>query len=63
MIVGDKQNTASVLNVNGKKINNSREIELLGIVIENELKFKKHVENLRKKLHLNFTLFVEYANF
>ena len=60
MIVGDKQNTPSVLNVNGKKINNSREIEN---VIENELKFKKHVENLRKKLHLNFTLFVEYANF
>ena len=60
MIVGDKQNTPSVLNVNGKKINNSREIEN---VIENELKFKKHVENLRKKLHLNFTLFVEYVNF
>ena len=49
MILGDKQNTPFVLNINGKKINNSREIELLGIVIDNQLKFKKHIENLCKK--------------
>ena len=63
MIVGDKQNTPSVLDVNGKKINNSREIELLEIFIENQLKFRKHVENLWKKLHLSLMLCVEYANF
>ena len=49
MILGDKQNTRFVLNINGKKINNSREIELLGIVIDNQLKFKKYIENLCKK--------------
>ena len=49
MILGDKKNTPFVLNINGKKINNSREIELLGIVIDNQLKFKKHIENLCKK--------------
>ena len=49
MILRDKQNTSLVLNINGKKINNSREIELLGIVIDNQLKFKKHTENLCKK--------------
>ena len=49
MIFGDKQNTSLVLNINGKKINNSREIELLGIVIDYQLKFKKHIENLCKK--------------
>ena len=49
MILGDKQNTPFVLNINGKKINNSREVELLGIVIDNQLKFKKHIENLCKK--------------
>ena len=49
MILGDKQNTSLVLIVNGKKINNSREIELLGIVIDNQLKFKEHIENLCKK--------------
>ena len=49
MILGDKQNTSLVLNINGEKINNSREIELLGIVIDNQLKFKKHIENLCKK--------------
>ena len=31
------------------KNNNSREIELLGVVIDNQLKFKKHIENLCKK--------------
>ena len=30
-------------------MNNSREIELLGIAIDNQLKFKKHIENLCKK--------------
>ena len=50
MVLGDKQDTSSVLNINGKKINNSREIELLGIVIDNLLKFKKHIENQCKKV-------------
>ena len=45
MILGDKQNTLFVLNFNGKKINNSRELELS----DNQLKFKKHIENLCKK--------------
>ena len=49
MILGDKQNTSLVLNINGKKINNSRETELLGIVFDNQLKFKKHIEKLFKK--------------
>ena len=49
MALGDKQNTPSVLNINGKKINKSRKIEFLGIVIDNQLKFKKHIENLCKK--------------
>ena len=59
MILGDKQNTLFVLNFNGKKINNSREIELS----DNQLKFKKHIENYAKKLHLNFMLCKEYVNF
>ena len=49
MILEDKQNTYLVLNINGKKINNSRETELLGIIIDYKLKFKKHIENLSKK--------------
>ena len=49
MILGDKQNTSLVFNINGKKINNSRETELLGIAIDTQLKFKKHIENLCKK--------------
>ena len=49
MILEEKQNTPFALNINGKKINNSREIELLGIAIDNQLKSKKHIENLCKK--------------
>ena len=48
MILGDKQNTFFVENMNGR-INNSREIKLLGIVIYNHLKLKKHIENQCKK--------------
>ena len=49
MIFGDKLNTSFVLNINGKKIKNSREVGLLGIAIDSQLKFKKHFENLCKK--------------
>ena len=56
MILGNKQNTSFVLNVNnigkmenGKTVNNSREVKLLGIAIDNQLKYKKHMENLCKK--------------
>ena len=49
MILGDKQNPPFILNINGKEINNSREIKLLGIAIDNQLKFKKYHENLCKK--------------
>ena len=50
MILRDKQNTSLALNINGKKTKNSREIELLGFVIDNQLKFKKHIDNLCKKV-------------
>ena len=49
LIFDDKQNTSFVLNIDGKKFNNSREIELLEIVIDNKLKSKNHIENLCKK--------------
>ena len=41
MVLGDRQNTPFVLNINEKKFNNSRKIELLRIVIDNQLKFKE----------------------
>ena len=60
MIIGDKQDTSFVLNINGKKVNNSREIELLGIVIDNQLKFNKRIGNICKiasfKLHANMQI-------
>ena len=49
MILGDKQNTYFVLNINGKEINNFREIKLLGIVIDNQLKFKNTLKTYAKE--------------
>ena len=63
MALGDKQNTPSVLNINGKKINKSRKIEFLGIVIDNQLKFKKHIENLCKKASFKLHALPKYVNF
>ena len=37
------------LNVNGKIIPCSNELKLLGITIDNELKFKKHIEDICKR--------------
>ena len=37
------------INVDGKIIPCSNEVKLLGTTIDNELKFKKHIEDLCKK--------------
>ena len=49
MVLDDKQNTSFVVNITRQTISNSREIELLGIVIDKQLKLKGHNENLCKK--------------
>ena len=49
MVLGIKITVPFRLNVNSKIISCSNEIKLLGITIDNELKFKKHIENLCKK--------------
>ena len=49
MVLGVKSIVPFKLNVNGRIIPCSNEVELLGITIDNEFKFKKHTENLCKK--------------
>ena len=49
MVLGLKNIAPFRLNVNGKIIPCSNEAKLLGITIVNELKFKKHLEDLCKK--------------
>ena len=49
MIRGDKKNNTFVLNIHDKEIKNSSEVELLGITIDSQLKFKKHIDNLCRK--------------
>ena len=55
MVLGVKNIAPFSLNVNSKLIPCSNEVKLLGITIDNQLKFKKHIEELCKeasyKLH------------
>ena len=45
MTLGDIQKLSFVLNIDGKKIYSFSEVELVGIVIDNRLKFKTHIGN------------------
>ena len=49
MVLGVINIVHFTINVNGKIIPCSNEVKLLGVTIDNELKFKKHVEDLCKK--------------
>ena len=49
MVLGVKNIAPFRLNVNGKIIPRSNEVKLLGITIDNELKFKANIEHLYKK--------------
>ena len=49
MVLGVKNIVHFTINANGKIISCSNETKLLGITIDNELKFKKHIEDLCKK--------------
>ena len=42
MALGDKKNNTYVLNIHDKNIKNSSEVELLGITVDSQRKFKKH---------------------
>ena len=48
MVLGVKNIAPFRLNVNGK-IPCSNEVKLLGMTIDNQLKFKKHIEDIYKK--------------
>ena len=49
MILGAKKNDCFNINVAGKVIPSSSEVKLLGITIDYELKFKKHINELCRK--------------
>ena len=50
MILGDKKNDTFALNIHDNEIKNSSEVELLGITIDSQLKFKKHIYSLCRKV-------------
>ena len=49
IILGDKKNNTFVLIIHDKEIKNPSEVELLGITIDSQLKFKKHIDSLCRK--------------
>ena len=49
MVLGVKNIWHFTINANGKIIPCFNEVKLLGITVDNELKFKKHIEDLCKK--------------
>ena len=49
MVLGVKNIAPFRFNVNDKIIPCSNEVKLLGITIDREVKFKKHIEDLCKK--------------
>ena len=49
MVLGVKKIAHFTINLNGKVIPCSNEVKLLGVTTDNELKFKKHIEDLCKK--------------
>ena len=49
MVLGANKNDSFNLNVAGKVIPSTSEVKLLGITIDNELKFKKHIDELCRK--------------
>ena len=63
MILGDKKNNTFVLNIHDKEIKNLSEVELLGITIDNQLKFKKHIENLCRKASYKLHALQRIRNF
>ena len=54
MVLGANKNECFNLNVAGKVILSSSEVKLLGITIDYELKFKKHINELYRKASYKF---------
>ena len=63
MILGDKTCYKHILKINSTCVESSDDVTLLGVMIDKNLTFKRHVENLVRKTHINFMLFDALENF
>ena len=63
MILGDKKNNTFLLNIHDKEIKNSSEVELLGITVDSQLKFKNHIDNLCGKASYKLHALLGIRNF
>ena len=50
MILGDKSHHKHILKINAVKVEASADVFLLGMIIDKNLTFKQHIENLRQKV-------------
>ena len=63
IILEDKKNNTFVLNIHEKEMKNSSEVELLDITIDRQLKFKKHIDNLCRKVSYKLHALRRIRNF
>ena len=54
IILGHKYKKRLSLNINGKKVPNSKTVELLGVIIDEKLSFNDHIDKITKKAN-NYT--------
>ena len=54
MIFGERTNQDVGINIGNCTVNNSQEEKLLGVLIDSNLNFEKHVSNICKKLETNY---------
>ena len=63
MFLGMKTNRRPRLNIEGKKLNATDHVKLIGIEIDSKPMFSKHVEALFYKVNRKITAFSRLKNF
>ena len=63
MILGDKTCYKHILKIKWTCVESSDDVTLFGVMTDKNLTFKRHVENLVRKTHINFMLFHALENF
>ena len=59
MFLGLKSDSSFILNIGGQQVKQSEQVKLLGVQIDNSLKFDAHVEELCRKKTKNYIHFQE----
>ena len=63
MFLGRKDMSKLCLNISGNLISSSNQVKLLGVSIDNSLKFQAHVKELCRKVNLKVNAFIRLRPF